>query len=381
MRTSHAVFAVALFLFITAQNADALPRFAALTGAKCMSCHVDPTGGAMRQAYGVQYGREQLPVPEWSKDYTIDDFSNLLGNVLGVGADFQTLYFSQKASSASTNAFFEMQGDLYLNFHVARKVDLFFNKGLYNGFEVFALLHLLPANGWIKVGKFTPAYGLKMDDHTTFIRTYTGFSPELARPELTGGELAVSPGPITVLGAIFNSSDGFGAAEGNTKAFLGRVEGMFGGDGSVHVGVGGNVWYNAAIPPSVLQRMNLVAPVQTAGSPRSTLYGGFGSLGIGQLAIIGEADWMQIRSDLPTTKSFVCYIEADYPVVTGVDLKAAYDFLDPDVNLASGSITRYSAGVEFFPLPGVEVRPLFRVFRGDNVDMKNEFDVLLHLYF
>jgi len=45
----------------------ALPRFAARTGAKCQSCHVDPTGGEMRQAFGVQYGRDQLPVPEWSK--------------------------------------------------------------------------------------------------------------------------------------------------------------------------------------------------------------------------------------------------------------------------------------------------------------------------
>ena len=379
MRTNILVIISALFLCIT--HGFALPRFAALTGAKCQSCHVNPSGGEMRQAFGVQYGREQLPVPEWSKDYSLDDFSNLLGNVLGIGADFQTLYFSQKASSATTDAFFQMQGDLYLNFRVARKVNLFFNKGLYNGFEVFALLGILPANGGVKVGKFVPAYGTKMDDHTTFIRTYTGFSPELARPELTGVEVDISPGPITVIGGVFNSSDGFGAAEGNDKAYLGRVEGMFGGDGTVHVGVGGNVWYNAAVPQSVLQRINLLAPVQTSGSPRSTLYGGFGSLGVGKLAVLSEVDWMQLRSDLPTTKSFVCYVEGDYPLITGLDLKLAYDFYDPDITYKNGSITRYTAGVEFFPFPGVEVRPLYRVLHGTNVDLQSEFDLLLHLYF
>ncbi len=379
MRTNILVI-VATTILIAGQ-AIALPRFAVLTGAKCQSCHVNPSGGEMRQAFGVQYGREQLPVPEWSKEYSIDDFSNLLGNVLGIGADFRTLYFSQKASSASTDAFFQMQGDLYLNFRVARKVSLFLNKGLYSGFEAFALLGVLPANGSIKVGKFTPAFGTKLDDHTTYIRTYTGFSPELSRPELTGLEVNVSPGPITVLGGIFNSTDGFGAAEVSSKAYLGRVEGMFGGDGPVHVGLGGNVWYNATVPQSVLQRINLVANVPVAGTPKSTIYGGFGSVSVGRLALFGEADWMQLRSDLPTTKSFICYVEGDYPIIQGIAVKLAYDFYDPDVSLKTGSNTRYTAGVEFFPLPGVEVRPLYRILHGANLDQQNEFDLLLHLYF
>jgi len=121
--------------------------------------------------------------------------------------------------------------------------------------------------------------------------------------------------------------------------------------------------------------------VQTSGTPRSTLYGGFGSLGVGKLAVLGEVDWMQLRSDQPTTKSFVCYVEGDYPLVTGLDLKLAYDFYDPDITYKNGSITRYTAGVEFFPFPGVEVRPLYRILHGTNVDLQNEFDLLLHLYF
>ncbi len=379
MKFRYFLFAGAALVF-TVQG-FALPRFAVRTGSKCQSCHVNPSGGSMRQAYGVQYGREKLPVPEWSKDYSLDDFSNLIGNVLGIGADFRTLYFSQKSSTATTSAFWQMQGDLYLNLHVAKKVSFYLSKGLYSGFEAFALLDLLPARGSIKVGKFTPAFGTKLDDHTTFIRTYTGFSPELARPELTGVEAAVSPGPVTVMGGVYNSADGFGSAVGNSKAFLGRAEAMLGGDNNIHVGFGGDVYYNGILPSSVLQRMSEVGTVSVSGTPKNTIYGGFGSISIGELAVFGEADWMTIRSDLPDIKSFVCYLEADYPVVTGVDIKLAYDFFDPDINLKTGTITRYTAGVEFFPLPGVEVRPLYRFFNGTNITQKNEVDILLHLYF
>ena len=44
--------------------AQALPRFAAETGAKCQSCHINPSGGGMRNAFGAQSppGRK---IPDW----------------------------------------------------------------------------------------------------------------------------------------------------------------------------------------------------------------------------------------------------------------------------------------------------------------------------
>jgi hypothetical protein len=47
----------------------------------------------------------------------------------------------------------------------------------------------------------------------------------------------------------------------------------------------------------------------------------------------------------------------------------------------SGSTSRYSIGAEFFPIGGVEVRPVYRFIIEDPVDVKNnEFDVLFHIY-
>lgn len=369
-------FVPALFvsiLLLGSSAAEALPRFASRTGAQCQSCHVDPSGAAMRQAFGVQYGREQLPVPGWSQDLGIEDFSNAIGNALGVGADLRTLYFSQQSRSGGFNdAFFQMQGDLYLNFKVAKKVSLFLNKGLYSGFEAFALLSILPSRGHIKVGKFIPDFGTKIDDHTTYIRTYTGFSPEFSRPELTGVEAGIAPGGLTLTGGVYNATDGVGSGTGNRKSYLGRVEYMLSPGGDVHLSLGGNVFGNAA----------LKAPVAGPADAMQTLVGAFGALSVGQFTLFGETDWIQSRgSATPVPRAFVSYVEADYPVVTGVDLKVAYDFYDPDLDLKTGTASRYSVGVEVFPLPGVEVRPMYRIVNGTVASLKNEFDMMLHLYF
>jgi hypothetical protein len=347
----------------------ALPRFASQTGAKCQSCHINPSGGAMRQTFGVQYGREQLPVPEWSKEFEMEDFTNIIANVLGVGADFRTLYFYQQKDSVNNNAFFQMQGDIYLNFRVAKKVSMFLKKGLRSGYEVFGLLNILPASGHVKVGKFVPAFGTKVDDHTAYIRTETGFSPETGRPELTGAEVGVSPGPVTVFGGIYNAStDDFGSSTGSQKAFLGRAEGMFKlGEGTTF-GVGANLF----------SRQN--APSPTVAGYTTTYYGVLGSFSFHNLTIFGEADQLKNNGSEGVT-GVVTYVEANYVVIPGVDLKVAYDFYDPNKDIQDGAKSRYSFGFEFFPITGVEVRPMYRIVKDQPVDIKNdEFHLIIHFY-
>ncbi len=348
---------------MSAASAVALPRFSARTGAKCQSCHVNPTGAEMRQTYGVQYGRDQLPVPEWSKDFQMEDFSNLITNVLGVGADFRTIYFSRMGDTAHTNGFFQMQGDIYLNFKVAKKVSLFINKGLYSGFEIFGLFHLLPADGYVKVGKFIPAFGTKLDDHTAYIRTYTGFSPEQGRPERTGAEVAISPGPFTLIGGVYNAADAYGSAQGNEKAFLGRGEGMFSLSDDFHLGLGADIY-----------------TWKTLAGYSTSLYGGLGSVSYKNYTIFGEYDWIK-NNQQSGVSGTVLYVEGDFMVIQGVDLKLAYDFYDPDKDVKNGAYSRYTFGVEFFPLSGVEVRPLYRYTKIETVDKKfSEVDVVLHIY-
>jgi hypothetical protein len=353
---------------LIADPVNALPRFSAMTGSKCQSCHTNPAGGAMRQLRGAQFGRDELPVPTWSQDFQIEDFTTALTNFLGVGADFRTLFFTRQAAdstgSSMSNAFWQMQGDLYLNFRVAKKVSLFLKKGLYSGFEAYGLLNILPANGHVKVGKFVPNFGLRLDDHTAFTRTYTGFSAETGRPELTGVEAGISPGSVSATAGVYNATDGFGGSGGSEKAILARMEGIFPLRDDVFLGAGANVFRRYA-----------------AGSTTHTLYGAFGLFGAGDFSLTGEIDLLESALTSGTVRGVVLYTEANYVVTPGLDLKVAYDFYDPDKDIKSGSQSRYSFGFEFFPIAGVEVRPMYRIMREQPIDAKNdEFHVLFHIY-
>ncbi|MEW6509731.1 MAG: hypothetical protein AB1428_02095 [Bacteroidota bacterium] len=346
-------------------TAEALPRFSSRTGFKCQSCHVNPSGGAMRLANGVQYGREQLPVPEWSKEFEVEDFSNVITNILGVGADVRTLFFYQRLTDTTTlNGFWQMQGDIYLNFRIARKISFFLKKGLRDGFEAYGLFSVLPATGYVKVGKFLPNYGLRIDDHTTYIRQVTGMSPERGRVERTGLELAISPGPLTFSGGMYNAEEGNFPTSSSKKAILGRAEGLFNLGEELFLGLGGNVF------------------IREVQGVRSTYYGGFGSFSVGRLTVFGEADLVRNKTPGGTTvKELVTYVEGDMMITQGLDLKLAFDFHDLDLDLKSGTKSRYSVGFEFFPVGGVEVRPVYRIVRENpSVGNRDEFHLLLHLY-
>jgi hypothetical protein len=323
----------------------------------------------MRTPYGVQYGREQLPVPTWTEEFELDEFSTKLSDVLSFGADFRTLFFYQQNPDTGTppravegsNSLWQMQGDVYLSFSLAKKIRLYLDKGIYTGFEIFGLLNVLPENGYIKIGKFIPAFGTRMDDHRTFIRTVTGFSPEFGRPELTGAEVAISPGPITVMGGVFNASD---AGFRNEKAFLGRAEGLFKASDDLSIGIGGSVFTR-----------------KQASGGRTTLMGGFGSLSYQTVTVFGEVDLIENKIGSAKVTGLVSYVELDYILTPGLDLKVAYEFYDPDKEIKTGSTSRYAFGVEFFPLPGVEARPMYRIVKDEPTDVKNnEFQFVVHFY-
>jgi hypothetical protein len=317
----------------------------------------------MRQLFGVQYGRDQVPVPTWSEEFELEDFTNLLNNFLGVGADFRTIFYYQQDTTSDRNAFFQMQGDVYLNFRLARKVNIYLDKGLYSGFEIFGLLTLLPANGFVKIGRFVPNYGTKVDEHRVFVREKTGFSQETGNPYHTGLEVAVSPGPVTVTAGLFNAVDVIGQQTDKEKALLGRAEGMFKISNDMHFGVGGSIFQK-----------------KVSGTER-TLIGGFGSYSYSDATILGEIDLIKTKVSGATTDALVVYAEADYVLTPGVDVKFIYDFFDRDIDLKSGSVSRYSIGLEFFPISGVEVRPLYRIVKEDPTDIdSDEVHVLIHFY-
>jgi hypothetical protein len=353
--------AIFLLLAVLAnETVIALPRFASRTGTKCQSCHINPSGGGMRQAFGQQYGRETLPVPTWSSGLELEEFTTKLSEFVSVGADMRTLFFVQQTPGGDRNDIFLMQADLYLNLKVAQKFSLYFSRGLRERYDAFGLLNVLPANGHFKFGKFDPNYGMKTDDHRAYIREKSGFSQQFPI-EYIGGEIAVSPGAVTITAGMYNSPS---RVSGPTM--LGRVEGVFKASEDVNIWLGGNVFTKKALP-----------------NMRNTLLGGFGAVSYKDFTVVGEVDLIR-NTGLGTTKDstgIATHVEVDFVVTPGLDVKAAWDFFDPDKDLKTGSVSRYSVGFEFFPIQGFEVRPVYRFVVDDPTNIKNnEFQFLVHFF-
>jgi len=366
------------FLITISVTGYALPRFATRLNLPCQSCHVNPSGGGMRNAFGQSFGRDSLSVKSWQQEYELDDFSTKISEFLSYGADFRLLAFYQSKTNpdASLSSFFPMQTDLYFNLAVSKKINLFINPafGPYNRLEAFAIARVLPANGYVKLGRFAPPYGLRFDDHTSFVRQTTPFRNNMGQQ--TGVEVGLRAGSFAAMGAVTNGMQG--DRDGNlAKAVFGKLE-AHGEVGPLRA-LAGVSSYNDA---SSAEKLNL--------------FGGYGAVTfIDMLTVTGDVERIQgnsssmsVSSDLnqrnaPGTdlKQLAVMIEADYPLTRGIDLKFMYDFFDPDTRTKSGTAVRYSGGVEFMPVSGVEIRPLYR-YTKDSILNRNvsELHILFHLY-
>ncbi len=394
MKLSAVLCALVVFVFIGTSELSALPKFASRVGAKCQACHVNPTGKGMRNTFGSIYGREELPVRTYKtvvdtaedgkvsmtkEDVTnIDDFSTALTPNFSYGADFRSLYFYEMNNK--TSSFFQMQGDLYLNFRVNQHFLIYVDKGLYTGFEVFGLAKVLPLDGYLKAGQFIPAYGTKIDDHNTFIRggPYFPLNPALAayrqglvfgqRSEQTGIEAGIAPSIFSLQAGLFNGApyaglSGTGATKFKTVSLR--------GDATIQS-----------------ERININAGVSLYNDPSSdpteklTCYGAFGSITVLKtLTLNGEFDFLKSPFSGTDVTGEVLFTELNYMVCNGVDLKLGFDFYDPDKDLKTGSNSRITVGGEFFLMSGVEVRPLYRINREKPVEVNNdEFDLMFHFF-
>ncbi|MEX0601738.1 MAG: hypothetical protein WD295_00255, partial [Bacteroidota bacterium] len=322
-----------------------------------------PTGGGMRNTFGAtSFGREDLPLPTWQEEYALDEFDTQLNDFISVGADFRTLLFYQDSPVSPRLSFFQMQSDLYVSARILKRTSIYLNKGLGNRFEAFGIAGILPLNGYVKVGWFAPAYGLRMDDHNIFVREKTLFG--FGGGQDAGIEFGLSPGPVTLTAGISNGSIG-DRDDNKRKALLGRAETRF-RFAPVNVHLGGS-YYNNPGPNSTL-----------------TLYGAFVMVTVGNsLTLMGEVDQRREYSPATglTTSGLITFLEANYLLMPGIDLKVGYDFFDPDIDFKTGSQSRIYFGVEVFPLPGIEVRPLYVIRKEVPVDVRNDqLIVMLHLY-
>lgn len=332
-------FAAGIMLLALA-GARALPRHSARYEQNCNLCHVNPTGGGMRSTYASQF-----IVPEelaWGTlgDDALAGIDPEIANNITIGADFRMIYFYSDDDLQSKN-FFQMQGDIYLNFQMSDQLALYFDSGISTRYELFGTAYILPNSGYVKVGRFIPAFGWKFDDHTMYTRDFLGFFP----PGHTdvGMELGWYPNNFALHASVLNGNRG----------------GTFDDNRDLGVALRGlyrfNLWnMGMSVGASGYHNRESDGDHDVAGTFGYYTWKGF--------AWVGEVDLYRfdpVGTDEATT-SLVMSNEFAYLIRKGLELKATYDFFDADKDLKSGSQQRVGAGVFVMPSPFLGLEALVR---------------------
>lgn len=362
---------VIFLLLSTITDVFALPRFALLQNDKCISCHVNPTGGGMRNENGFFFGKNVVSmISPRDKDFSL---SPKLTDNISFGLDYRTQYlYSQEKSKTD---FQDMTGSVYLNAAIAKSVDVVARYDFVNAiWEAYGVAKILPNESYIKVGSFIPYYGIRLDDHTSYTR-----GGDFGLLFTTGAVQGLYFNPFYVetgieLGANFSDKAMLTASIGKSKfnttfstdpTFTTRFE----------------------ITPSIEKANFLLGgsfastKTRNLGNYLSTqMYGGFAGLGYGIFTLTGEYDIANnyLAADM---KSKAYMIEATYQVMVGLDIVTRYDSFDPNIDIKNDEHAHLILGVEFFPYSFVEIRPQYR-FNIESPDQKNNaFVVQFHFWY
>jgi len=348
----------ALTLLLLSLSGWAAPRYSVMYNQSCSLCHNDPSGGGQRSLYGAQFfaytDLAMTPTPLEK----LGAIQPMLNDQIQIGFDMRTMFYGQDKPSGNT--FMQMQGDLYLNFQLNPKWAFYLDKGLYSGFEIFGVGHILPANGYIKAGRFTPPYGLRLADHKALIRTKLGFAETW---EETGMEIGFHPQQFTFALAATNGTTSFQDAD-EGKAATARADVRF-SISDVRLWIGASGRYNETTSAGDVQ-VDVVT-------------GGFGGIVYGPLQIMGEVDYR----NTDTIKQLASFAEVALQLRRGVLFKIEHDFWDSNIDEKSGAENMYLGGFEIVPTGFLQIIPnvRFHDLEPGSDDDYYEGEVQFHLFF
>ena len=339
-----------------------LPSYAIEQNSNCINCHVNPTGGLMRNDYGSNiYSLDELSIRKWiTEDKKFDGF---ISDNIQIGGEFRIQSYKGRKSTS----IFPMQIDLYSNVDFDNNISLFLKYGAKQ--ELYLLLDDYNNVDWIKIGKTIPDYGLKLDDHTSFIRggnssntfVYSGsidqglifdYAAEYDDPILIEMGLKINKN-ISLTSSISN-----GIVNDNENNITISIK-------SKSSSIYGNLLFGSSLMKEKDFKM----------------LGIFGGFAKNKLTLSFEFD--KAYNWIENFKSMATYMELIYKPVQGVHLTAKYDYFDKDISVLDGSTERYSFGVNFFPINMLELKFQIREYELFSIDtnINTEYLVQLHTWF
>jgi hypothetical protein len=361
----HSIHLVVVALLLASSLALA-PRFAAAepylaveSGLKCASCHVNPSGGGKRNAFGTLYARNEISaraveLSEGRMPWTGD----VVSRWLSVGGDFRGGYTSvdvpgfakqsdTDVSRATVYAEIRAVPNL-LSLYVDQKIapDGSDNREAY--------LKLTPLEGklTVKAGQMFVPFGLRLEDDDTFVRQATGVS-------------------------FLTPDDGIevGLELAKWSAQLAVIEGPSGADDQI-----------SATAVYVQPKWRVGASVNTSEDAFGDreMQSVFAGLKTGPISWLAELSVVGDESPSGERDFYATLLEGNWRLRKGHNLKLGYEYLEPDDDRDEDEQERYSFVWEYNPIQFVQSRVGVRSYNGiPNIAVSNRDELFaeLHVYF
>ncbi len=368
-----------LLLFSSAFNVDfALPRFALMTNSKCVDCHVNPTGGNLRNNRGWAYGKNQIAMVS-PRD---DDFkmTNRLGENILFGFDFRTQYLLKMTDSTKQTDFQRMTGSIYTGVELSEDISLSARYDfIWSIWEAYATAFILPGDGYVKVGSFTPNFGIRTDDHTAYTRGGDlGVLFQTGRPQgliyeprytETGVEVGFNFSDMALLTAsVGNNLARFNQQFVTDPAYTATLQIMPPVSDDIGLFLGGSF--------ANFKKNNATF----SGFDNVMMYGGFAGIGSECFSLMGE---FYLAKDfyLPDSTSSAMMVEGSYRIIKGLNAVVRYDRFDLSTDSEKNDVSRLTVGFEFIPYSFIEIRPQYRIQMEDPKIDNDSFVLQFHLYY
>lgn len=350
-------------------SASAFPEMVRYGYTQCTACHVSPSGGGILTAYGRQLSAEILST--WSYENEAEFTHSKFGKDLSdkgilTGGDVREINTYYKDPNQEKSKEFLMMANIQGAYQtgnftgvmsIGQITDPMDRGGLHGNFdstEYYGMIKFSDELG-VRAGRFTPAYGLNLPDHTTAIKEMlNGLVPEFQFDTVEASYLSEH---WTVL-----------AAAGNTIA---------GTDPTVQENVGSlNVSY------AVANGMRLGASYWAGSGPNidRRIYGLNGILGftkrIYSLFEVDVENWNQ-----PTPQTGLYGLgQVAYELFKGFTPYLQYQH-ENDNRADSTTLTKtYGAGFHFYPRPHFEFSAEFDRVQAFNL-WSDQGYLLAHYYF
>ncbi len=355
----------ALWLLVAAiavPAAHAEPYLAVSKGMHCGGCHTNPAGGGMRNAYGNVFAQTELAAERAGQREGL--WTGEVTDWLATGANLRGSYaYVDTPNADSVSEFDVTRGTVYAQANlIPGRLSVYVDQQVAPGSslnrEAYVRLHGPGGRLHLTAGQFYLPYGLRLQDDTAFVRQATGIN--FTNPD-RGVQFGYDSGPWSGQFAVTNGTGG--GRETDTGKQLSLL-GVF-------------------VQPYWRLGVSLNANDDDAGDRQ--MQGVFAGLKTGPVAWLFEVD--RISDDLPggeTRDAIAGLVEGNWLFRKGHNLKASYDYLDPDDDVSENHQVRWSLIWEYSPIQFLQGRFGVRVYDGipqNDRDNRDEFFAELHGFF